>query len=163
MMVLRWLFGEKKVKINLNKVNKNLISLALCIFFSFFAKELLAQDYNDIGRTKTQEFFILKFNRYKIKKIPSTNPDIETYLATSLNPKFSKYDNIITIDKKTNKVLGVIWNFDYKNLQEIKSLLSDMSPTDSSYSQLENKKGKAELSTDPNKEGHGMVVWKKKE
>jgi hypothetical protein len=144
-------------------VNKNLISLALLVVFTSFSNLLFGQDYNDIGRTKSQEFFILKFNRYKIRRINSANPETETYLAQNINPRYAKYDNIITIDKKTNRVLGVVWNFDYKNFQEIKSLLTDMNPTDSSYSELENKKGKAELSLDPYKQGYGLIIWKKKE
>lgn len=142
---------------------KNLISLSTLFILVFSSKNLKAQDYNDIGRTKIREFQILKFNRYKITKVPSQNPEIESYLAQSIKPKYANFDNIITIDRKTNKVIGVIWNFDYKNIKEIKSLLSDMNPVDSSYSQLENKKGKAEFSTDPGNQGHGRVVWTKKE
>jgi len=119
-----------------------------------------AQDYNDLGRSKTEEFAILKFNGYKVSKVHSNDENVETYVAKRATQ--SQYDNIITIDKATQTVIGVIWNFDSKNMEMIKSLLSDMNPTDTSSSRLENKKGIAMVTIDPFHDGYGMIVWKKK-
>jgi len=119
-----------------------------------------AQDYNDLGRSKTEEFTILKFNGYKVSKVHSNEENVETYIAKRATQ--SQYDNIITIDKATQTVIGVIWNFDSKNMEMIKSLLSDMNPTDTSSSRLENKKGIAMVTIDPFHDGYGMIVWKKK-
>ncbi len=119
------------------------------------------QDYNDIGRTKKQEFDILKFNGFTMQKVRSEDPNTEIYLAK--RPKSDdRYENIITFNKKTGLVTSVIWNFDVKNTDWIKSLLTDMVPTDSTHSKLENKKGLAQLTVNPYKEGNAMVVWKKK-
>jgi hypothetical protein len=119
-----------------------------------------AQDYNDIGRTENQEIEILHFNGYKIQNIHSDN--LNKVIIAKKQDQKNGYVNIITIDKKSEKVVGVVWNFDPRNLIFIKSLLSDMSPTDSTYSQMENKKGIAQLTFDPEHKNSGTIVWKKK-
>lgn len=133
----------------------------IIIFFGIISLGTVckAQDYIDLGRSKTEEFNILKFNGYKVSKIHSNDDNQEVYMAKRATQ--SQYDNIITIDKATQTVVGVIWNFDNKNMENIKSLLSDMNPTDSS-SRLENKKGIANITIDPFHDGYGMIVWKKK-
>ncbi len=141
---------------------KNWIATLLTLFgILILSSTTQAQDYNDIGRSKSEEFEILKYNGYKLSKINSRESDLETYSAKKQD-KNNPYDNIICIDKNTQKVVRVIWNFNDKNFQFIKSLLSDMQPTDSTYSELENGKGKAKFTTDKQKQGYGMVVWKKK-
>jgi len=135
---------------------------SLFFFGNLFFLTASAQDYNDIGRTKKQEFSILKFNGYKLSRLPSSDKQVETYLAKRTNPHYANFDNIISFDLKTHLVVGVIWNFDHKNYTLIKSLLTDMNPTDSTYSELENKRGKAELLIDPKNQDHGLVIWKKK-
>jgi len=141
---------------------KNWITTSLAIFGILTLSQVVkAQDYNDIGRTKEQEFSILKFNGYKMEKIHSNDAGTEIYLAKRPDQK-SQYNNVITIDKNTQTVVSVVWNFDQKNFGMIKSLLSDMNATDASGSQLENKKGLAQLTLDPDNHGLGMVVWKKK-
>ena len=134
---------------------------SIIIFFGILTLGTVckAQDYNDLGRSKTEELNILKFNGYKVSKVKSSDDNVETYVAKRATQ--SNYDNIITFDKATGLVVGVIWNFDNKNMENIKSLLSDMTPTDSA-SRLENKKGVAMLTIDPFHEGFGMIVWKKK-
>jgi len=141
-------------------IMKSLILSFLFIFFMGFGMICRAQDYNDLGRTKAEEFKILKYNGYKITKIHSNDMQEEMYLAKRTSQ--SQYDNIITIDKSTDKVIGVIWDFDTKNLELIKSLLSDMNPTDNTASRLENKKGMALMTPDPFHDGFEMVVWRKK-
>ncbi len=123
--------------------------------------ESKAQDYNDIGRTKKEELSILKYNGFKVERIYSNIEGKEIYSAKRLNQN-SQYENVITFDKKTGLVESVVWNFDAKNYEWIKSLLTDMKPTDSTNSQLENNKGYAQLTLDPINQGSSMIVWKKK-
>ena len=139
-----------------------IIVVIVVIFFGIVTLGTVckAQDYNDLGRSKTEEFNILKFNGYKVSKIHSNDDNLETYVAKRATQ--SQYDNIITINKATGTVVGVIWNFDNKNMENIKSLLSDMNPSDKNASHLENKKGIAELTIDPFHDGFAMIVWKKK-
>ncbi len=120
-----------------------------------------AQDYNDIGRTKDQEFETLKFNGYKIASIASEEDGVDSYSAIKKDVK-SNYINVINIDKVTGLVVGVTWRFNFKDFMFIKSLLVDMVPTDSSYSELENKVGKAKLTKDLMHRGYGKVIWNKK-
>jgi len=140
---------------------KNL-SPALFLTFLFLSLGSLckAQDYNDLGRAKTEEFSILKFNGYKLTKIQSSDLNQEVYLAKKSNQ--GQFENIITIDKSSQTVVSVIWNFDSKNMDLIKGLLKDMNPTDTSSTRLENKSGIALMTINPEKEGYDMVIWKKK-
>lgn len=133
----------------------------IIIFFGIISLGTVckAQDYNDLGRSKTEELNILKFNGYKVSKIHSNDDKQEVYIAKRTSQ--SQYDNIITIDKASQTVEGVVWNFNNKKMDNIKSLLSDMTPTDSS-SRLENKKGIANITIDPYHDGYGMIVWEKK-
>ncbi len=140
---------------------KNWTSLFTLIGIFTFGNICSAQDYNDIGRTKKQEFEILKYNGFNVQKIRSEDVKNEIYIAKRLKSD-ARYENIISINKKSGLVTSVIWNFDAKNTEWIKSLLSDMIATDSSYSNLENKKGFALLTVNPYKEGNSMVVWKRK-
>ncbi len=144
--------------VKLKKINRYILSLIILIGFSLSAK---SQDYNDIGRTKEQEFESLKFNGYKVTKVESREDGVETYLAKR-SKGLSNYDNYINISTKTGTVVGVIWNFSHKNFTEIKSLLSDMTPTDSSFSEYVNNKGVAKITKDQNKDGYGLVIWNKR-
>ena len=141
---------------------KTWIKTVLCLIgFLFLNKVSEAQDYKDIGRTKYEEFEILKFNGYKISKIESYEDGIDAYLARRPEAN-AQYDNIIQIDRSTQLVVRVIWNFNHKNFQFIKSLLSDMNPVDSTYSVLVKGNGKAQLTNDQRHPGYGFVVWNKK-
>ncbi len=140
---------------------KNWITTFLTLFGILAIHSSKAQDYNDIGRTKEQEFKILKFNGYKTEKIPSNDAAVEMFMAMKQG-KTNDYKNIISVNKKTHLVTGVIWNFNIVNFEQIKSFLNDMNPTDSTYSRLENSKGIAQVTIDPFHDGEAMVVWKKK-
>ncbi len=144
---------------------KNWITTLLAIFGILTIGQCFAQDYNDIGRTKAEEFKILKFNGYKTEKIRSNDNQSELYIAKKVNSKLKSttdFNNFITINKKTGLVVSVVWSFQTGSFNYIKSLLSDMNPTDSTYSQLENNKGIAQVTIDPFHEGDSMIVWKKR-
>jgi hypothetical protein len=141
----------------MKKITSSLILILNILFLGNLCK---AQDYNDLGRTKTEEINILKYNGYKITRIQSVNDGQEVYLAKKANQ--NQFENVITIDKASETVVGLIWNFENKNRDLIKSMLTDMIPTDNSFTRLENKNGIALMTIDPEKEGHALVIWKKK-
>jgi hypothetical protein len=137
------------------------ITLKLMLLTLFLGWEVCqAQDYSDLGRTRVEEFKILKFNGYKIIRIHSYDPNVHTFLAKRIHE--GPYDNIISIDKATDRVIGIIWNFDSKNLKWIRSLLSDMRLADNFSTLLENNKGYAVISSDPDHQDMGRIIWMKK-
>ncbi len=143
------------------KMKNYIQALSTFIVIMILGTVCKGQDYNDIGRTKDQEFSILKFNGYKVVKLHTNDEGFETFEAKKAGAT-AQFENIIKIDKKTGLVACVVWNFDHKNYNLIRSLLTDMNPTDSTHSQLENKFGKAQLTFDPDHDESGMIVWKKK-
>lgn len=128
----------------MKKLSLNIIPLLSILLFS---GKVNAQDYSDLGRTKLEEFRILKFNGYKITKINSYDQNEEMYLAQMENQ--IELNNIIMIDKSTDLVLGVIWNFNIKNLELTKSLLSEMKSSYPSENRKRNKKEIARLEPVP--------------